>query len=482
MRLVTKLALALVAGVFVVVAVFTALRVRGELELFDEDARRDQRLIAVTAGAALAQTRTVEDAIRLAKRVDASRENMEIRFVSFDPGARENLRPAVKPAPGEALTRGAWKQVVQRLEGRASNDDYLVTYVGAPVVDEPRGAIQLVESLAPREAYVYRGIWSVIGSSLAVLAVCGLIVASIGARMVGKPVAELIGATRRIGAGHFEVPEIAARKDEFGEIARAMGSMSSDLEAARHRTHAETEARLAALDQLRHAERLATLGQLASVLAHELGTPLNVVAGHAKMIGSGRLDTSGVHESSEAIGAQCERMTRLVRRILDYARPKPAKRLWIDASEVVAKVGELLGGLAQQRKVKLALPPSPDQVRVFADPEQLHQAITNLVMNAVQASRPGQRVDLGVGSAVRNDRDSERFAVLSVTDQGRGIPDDVRERMFEPFYTTKPPGEGTGLGLSVVADVVREHGGFVEVFSKPEEGSRFSIHLPLEAQ
>jgi two-component system NtrC family sensor kinase len=480
MRLVTKLALALVAGVFVVVAVFTALRVRGEIELFDEDARRDQRLIAVTAGAALAQSRTREDAIRLAKRVDASRENMEIRFVSFDRSPRADLRPVVEPAPGEILARGAWKQVVRRLEGRAEND-YLVTYIGAPVVDEPHGAIQLVESLAPRVAYVSRGMWSVIGSSLAVLAVCGLIVASIGARMVGKPVAELIGATRRIGAGHFEVPEIAARRDEFGEIARAIGTMSSDLETARRRSHAETEARLAALEQLRHAERLATLGQLASVLAHELGTPLNVVAGHAKMIGSGRLDAGGVQESSGAITAQCERMTRLVRRILDYARPKPAKRMWIDAAEVVTKAGELLGGLAQQRKVKLALSEAAEQVRVFADPEQLQQAITNLVMNAVQASRPGQSVDLSVSSVAREDRESARFAVLAVTDHGRGIPDEVRQRMFEPFYTTKPPGEGTGLGLSVVADVVREHGGFVDVFSKPEEGSRFLIHLPLEA-
>jgi two-component system NtrC family sensor kinase len=480
MRLVTKLALALVAGVFVVVAVFTALRVRGEIELFDADARRDQRLIAVTASAALAQSRTVEDAIRLAKRVDASRENMKIEYVSFDPGARADLRPVVAPATGEVLARGSWKQVVQRLEGGA--EDYLVTYIGAPVVGEPRGAIQLVESLAPRAAYVYRGVWSVIGSSLAVLAVCGLIVASIGARMVGTPVAALIDATRRIGAGHFEVPEIAARKDEFGEIARAMGSMGSELEAARLRTQAETEARLAALEQLRHAERLATLGQLASVLAHELGTPLNVVAGHAKMIGSGRLETSGIQESSEAIGAQCERMTKLVRRILDYARPKPAKRMWIDAGEVVAKAGELLAGLAEQRRVKLALPASAEQVRVFADPEQLHQAITNLVMNAVQASRPGQSVDLGVSRAVRVDREPDRFAVLSVTDHGRGIPEEVRERMFEPFYTTKPPGEGTGLGLSVVADVVREHGGFVEVVSKPEEGSRFLIHLPLEAK
>jgi two-component system NtrC family sensor kinase len=481
MRLVPKLALALVSGVFFVVAIFTAIRVHGEIELFDEDARRDQRLIAVTASAALAQTRTREDAIRLARRVDASRENMEIRYVSFDPQASEVLRPKVPPVPGETLERGAWKQVVHRASDD-SDDDYLVTYVGAPVVDEPLGAIQLVTSLAPRAAYVSRGVWSVIGSSLGVLAVCGLIVASIGARMVGKPVAELIAATRRIGAGIFEVPELSSRKDEFGEIARAMGAMSADLEAARLRTLAETEARLRALEQLRHAERLATLGQLASVLAHELGTPLNVVAGHAKMIGSGRLDASGVQESSDTIRAQCERMTKLVRRILDYARPKPPKRTWIDATEIVTKSGELLGGLAQQRKVTLALPKSAEEVRVFADPEQLQQAITNLVMNAVQASRPGQSVEIDVGSVVREDRESQRFAVISVSDRGRGISEEVRARMFEPFYTTKPPGEGTGLGLSIVADVVREHGGFVEVFSKPELGSKFSIHLPLEVK
>jgi signal transduction histidine kinase len=148
----------------------------------------------------------------------------------------------------------------------------------------------------------------------------------------------------------------------------------------------------------------------------------------------------------------------------------------------VTKSGELLGGLAQQRKVTLALPKSAEEVRVFADPEQLQQAITNLVMNAVQASRPGQSVEIDVGSVVREDRESQRFAVISVSDRGRGISEEVRARMFEPFYTTKPPGEGTGLGLSIVADVVREHGGFVEVFSKPELGSKFSIHLPLEVK
>ena len=149
----------------------------------------------------------------------------------------------------------------------------------------------------------------------------------IGARVVGKPVSQLIHATRRIGEGDFNVLDAIHRRDEFGELADALRSMSREIEAERLRTRREVEARIQALEQLRHAERLTTLGQLASVLAHEIGTPLNVIAGHGKLIAGGRLTTEGVSESATAIGEQSERITRIVRRILDYARRRPARRV-----------------------------------------------------------------------------------------------------------------------------------------------------------
>jgi signal transduction histidine kinase len=121
-------------------------------------------------------------------------------------------------------------------------------------------------------------------------------------------------------------------------------------------------------------------------------------------------------------------------------------------------------------------------MRLLADPDQLQQAITNLVLNAIQASAPGQQIILRA-HATTNDgesSDSGSVVVFTVEDHGQGISEEARERIFEPFFTTKPPGEGTGLGLSVVRDIVQEHGGVVEVSSKAGEGSTFRLYLPRD--
>ena len=483
MKLVPKLAIALLAGVFVVVAAFTAFRVRNEIATFDADVRRDQRIVGLTAAAALAKTRTREDAIRLARRVDATREHIRIRFVSFAPTPDPTLAPLVHRNPSDVLAPGAWVQLVSKISDSSSDADHLITYVGAPVVDETLGAIQLDQSLAPRGTYIMRGVWSVLTSTVTMLLVCGVIVALIGAKVVGQPVSELISAARRIGEGNFAVLGPVNRADEFGELARALRSMSGDLAAARERMEAEAEARIRALEQLRHAERLATLGQLASVLAHEIGTPLNVIAGHSKMIATGRLQGSGAQESASAIGTQCDRMTGIVRRILDYARRRPPRRTQIDAAVVMRQACELLSGLAQQRQVSLSFEAPEGDMRLFADPDQLQQAITNLVLNAIQASAPGQQITLRAHTTTDAHElsTSDSFVVFTVEDHGQGISEEARSRIFEPFFTTKPPGEGTGLGLSVVRDIVQEHGGVVEVSSHVGEGATFSLHLPRDS-
>jgi signal transduction histidine kinase len=476
-KLVPKLALALFAGVFVVVAAFTAFRVRSEIQLFDQDARRDQRIVGLTAGAALSKTRTREEAIRLAKRVDASRESIRVRFVSLDQGAEPKLRPLVpldaSPAPGE------WKQVVKPREASKESADLLVTYVGAPVVDEAHGAIELAQPLASRAEYIWRGIWSGLASSVAMLMVGGLTVVLIGARVVGRPVSQLIHATRKIGEGDFNVLEAIRRGDEFGELAEALRSMSREIEAERLRTRREAEARIQALEQLRHADRLTTLGQLASVLAHEIGTPLNVIAGHGKLIAGGRMAADGIAESAAAIGEQSERITRIVRRILDYARRRPARRARLDAVDVVRQASALLQGLAIQRRVILDVTEPGTKALLDADPDQLQQAVTNLALNAIHASPPHAQVRLTLANVDRAVRGDEGyFVAISVHDSGAGVADDIRHRIFEPFFTTKPPGEGTGLGLSVVKDIVEDHGGFVEVLTGAAGGSVFTIYLP----
>ncbi len=478
MKVVPKLALALFAGVFVVVAAFTGLRVRSEMKAFDEDVRRVQRIVGLTAGAALAKTRTRDEAVRLARRVDASRESIRVRFVSLGTDAEPALRPLVPfglsrtPAPGE------WFHVVKPRLGQ-DTADVLLTYVGAPVVGEPQGALELAQPLASRADYVWRGVWSALASSLAMLLVGGLTVVLIGARMVGQPVSQLIHATRRIGEGDFNVLDAIRRGDEFGELAHALRSMSREIEAERLRTRREADARLQALEQLRHAERLTTLGQLASVLAHEIGTPLNVIAGHGKLIASGRMEADGIAQSAAEIGQQSERITRIVRRILDYARRRPARRARLDPADIVRQACALLRSLAAQRQVVLAVQESADELSLLADPDQLQQAVTNLVLNAIHASPAQGEVHVAVASVARHEagRD-EAFVTISVHDAGAGIPEELRPRIFEPFFTTKPPGEGTGLGLSVVKDIIEDHGGFVEALPGTLGGAMFTIYLP----
>ncbi|HEX2678982.1 MAG TPA: HAMP domain-containing sensor histidine kinase, partial [Polyangiales bacterium] len=239
------------------------------------------------------------------------------------------------------------------------------------------------------------------------------------------------------------------------------------------------EARIAALEQLRHAERLSTLGQLASVLAHEIGTPLNVVAGHAKLIAAGKLPVPMVTESAEAIGAQCTRITGIVRRVLDYARRRPAKRTVVSGSDVLASACGLLEVLSAKRGIKLEISEEHGNFSLHADPDQLQQCLTNIVANAIYASPDGGVVRLSLRGVERDVAGRSRpFLAFEVRDSGPGLDESVRARIFEPFVTTKPPGEGTGLGLSVARDIVSEHEGAIEVSSEPGRGCVFTVYVP----
>lgn len=478
MRLVPKLALALFAGVFVVVAAFTAVRAKRDLDAFDADARRDQRIVGVTAGAALSPQLARTDAVWLASRVNDSREGIQIRFVSFAEQAEEEVEPLLKLEPSELPKRGASKQLV-KAKAPGEETDYLVTYVGAPTVDDPHGAIELSQPLGSGAAYAWQGFLSAMASTLAMVVVGGVTMAAIGARIVGRPVAELMSAARRIGKGEFDVLGETERKDEFGELAGALRRMGSSLAEERRRTQQETDARIATLEQLRHAERLSTLGQLASVLAHEIGTPLNVVAGHAKLIAAGKLPGALIAESAQAIGAQCDRITGIVRRVLDYARRRPAKRTTVSGSDVLSSACALLEGLASRRSVRLEIRKAAGDFTLSADPDQLQQCLTNIVSNAIYASPEGGTVSLSLEAVSRRVADEERaFLAFSVEDSGAGLDESVRSRIFEPFVTTKPPGEGTGLGLSVARDIVSEHEGTIEVASEPGRGCKFTVFVP----
>jgi two-component system, NtrC family, sensor kinase len=247
------------------------------------------------------------------------------------------------------------------------------------------------------------------------------------------------------------------------------------------RIRSEAAERLAAMEQLRHADRLKTVGRLAAGIAHELGTPLNVVSGRAGLIASGKLSDEEIQQSAWTIKAEAERITGIIRQLLDFARRRSPQRVQIDLRDVARQTTQLLEPLALKRGVTLTVQGNGHAVTACADFAQIQQVVTNLVMNAIQAMGNGGQVCVRMGNQTRGaetDAAPSNHAFLCVEDQGTGITPEDLEHIFEPFFTTKHVGEGTGLGLSIAEGIIREHGGWMEVDSRPGEGSRFTVFLP----
>ena len=239
--------------------------------------------------------------------------------------------------------------------------------------------------------------------------------------------------------------------------------------------------RIDALNQLRHAERLTTIGKLASGIAHEIGTPLNVISGHAELMVMGRVDTEGMKQSGQILLEQSERVTTIVRQLLDFARRGGARVMLTDMNELVITTTNLLKSLASKSGVEIVSQGEPVEANV--NRSEIQQVLTNLITNAVQAMPNGGRIEIEVRE--QHTRSPEEkygrpqdYVVLSVRDGGDGITPDVLPKIFDPFFTTKEVGQGTGLGLSVAYGIVRDHNGWVNVNTRLGEGTTFSVYLP----
>ena len=348
------------------------------------------------------------------------------------------------------------------------DDNALVTYEPLPLGE---GALELTESLGDEARYVHRTIGNTVAAMTAIAALLILTAYVFGTWMVGRPIRALREKARAVGAGDLATPVVLDQKDELGELAEELNAMSAALAAARDRARVETAARIEALEQLRHAERLATVGKLASGVAHELGTPLNVVLANAKRLERGEVSSrSEVAASARAIERQTERISNIVRQLLGFARPRGPVRADCELLELTRESAQMLSSLAAEQGVRISV--AGDGVHAPVDATQLQQVLTNLMINAVQAMPGGGTVSVMVA------KESEDHVAISVRDAGRGIPEEVLPHLFEPFTTTKDVGEGTGLGLSVSYGIVRDHGGWISVDTSRETGTSFTVHLP----
>lgn len=261
----------------------------------------------------------------------------------------------------------------------------------------------------------------------------------------------------------------------LGALGQALAWIRRDRDALDKRLTERISAHTATVEQLRHRDRLALVGQIASGLAHEMGTPLNIIAGRSKLLtelARSLPAAPAVADHARSILEQTERMTAIIRQLLDFARRRGPEPGAADVHDLSRRVLDLLRPFADRRRVVLKLDPAEHACVAAVDHNQLQQALSNLVVNAIQAMPDGGAVRIRVVAH------SGEGIALEVHDTGKGIAPELLGRIFEPFFTTQGAGEGTGLGLSITEGIVRDHRGTIEVKSEVGRGSCFTIRLP----
>lgn len=237
----------------------------------------------------------------------------------------------------------------------------------------------------------------------------------------------------------------------------------------------QMEEKQAALqEQLRHADRLATIGQLAAGVAHELNEPLAGILGFAQLIEK----TSGIPDQA---AADCRRIVaatlharNVIQKLNLFSRQAQPSTDGTDLNQIVEDGLFFLESRCAKAGIELVKILAPNVPTIEADSGQLQQVLINLVVNAVQATPPGGRI------SVRTECGTD-CVVLSVEDTGAGMDEETRRRIFDPFFTTKDVNEGTGLGLALVHGIISSHGGAIDVTSAVGQGSRFDVKLPLKS-
>jgi len=238
-----------------------------------------------------------------------------------------------------------------------------------------------------------------------------------------------------------------------------------------HQEAEEDKARLQ--KQLMHADRLATIGQLAAGVAHELNEPLSSILGFAQLLKRDPGMPEGAKQDIQKIVTASLHAREIIKKLLLFARQTPTFKGPVDINRVVLGAIDLFRHHFEKEGIELACVLCPQMPVLAADAGQLTQVLVNLVVNAVQAMPAG-------GKLVVQTRVQEGRVVCSVADTGVGMTEEVLDRLFVPFFTTKEVNQGTGLGLAVVHGIVTSHGGTIEVASTPNRGTTFTIYLPME--
>ncbi len=482
MKVALKFVGALILILVLIRTVEGVLTVRRETTRLNADIERDNDLLGHLLARAVEDVWKAEGrqaALELIDSVNIDSHPVQISWVPFT--GEDGIG---KQYGGEIRQRVMSGEAVG-LRERDANAGEIQYFLIAPKVPEAAGAVRLSEKLAERSRYRDRAlIRETVGGAVVILLGAGAF-AVLGYLILGRPLNRLRRQVERIGEGDLTARLNMGGRDELSALGRGLDDMCAKLRAAQERERAEVQKRLEAMEQVRHMDRLTTIGRLAAGVAHELGTPLNVITGRAGMIAKGGMPPERAARNAETIHAQGVRMEAIVRNLLDFARQREPKRVRVSALDVARQALELVANLGHDAEIALAAKGEAGSLVAEMDPAQIQQVLTNLLENATHATCKGGSVrveaeSVSVARPAPEGASPGRYLRLCVSDTGEGIAQEHLSEIFDPFFTTKDIGQGTGLGLSIAYGIVREHGGWIDVESEVGKGSRFSVFIPQE--
>jgi signal transduction histidine kinase len=357
----------------------------------------------------------------------------------------------------------------------------------------PVGAVAARFSLERADELVARTRRWAFGLTAGSVVVMAVLMSAAIQHVVDRPVRQFVDAIARIRGGDTSATVPATSRDEFGVMARHFNEMMARVNQFSDELQLRVKEATAELDQryhevqrlngqlfeaqrtLSHAERLAVSGRILAELAHEVGTPLHSVSGHLELLRRD-VQTAGAREDVlrrvAVIEAQLARVTAIIAQLLDLTRRSASAPVCADVNRLVRDTAELVRPGVSAAGLVLRLETEPMLPAVRGQAAQLQQVFLNLLTNAIDATPRGGRIAVATRSG------DGATLVVEVRDTGSGIAPGDRRQIFEPFFSTKPPGRGTGLGLFISAEIVRDHKGRIEVETEPGQGSAFRVILP----